>query len=227
MPEQPLPTGDPVAGGPGRGPDGRVLEGARLRLAPLSEVGDISEELFACSHGNGASVLWTYMAYGPFAGSRAMADWLDQQARAEDPLFYAVFDRSRRRYVGMASFVNVAPEMRRLEIGHIWLSPEVHRTGLATELAFLMLRHGFEDLAMRRIEWKCDSLNAPSRRAALRLGFQFEGVFRKHLIVKGRNRDTAWYAMLDEEWPLVRKALQSWLETDGSTPLASFFPPSA
>ena len=143
------------------------------------------------------------MAYGPFEDVRAMAEWLEAQARGEDPLFYAVFDRGQGRHVGMASFVNIAPESRRLEIGHIWLAPEVHRTKVATELSYLMLRHGFEDLAMRRIEWKCDFLNAASRRAALRLGFEFEGIFRKHLIVKGRNRDTAWYSMLDDDWPVV------------------------
>ena len=165
------------------------------------------------------------MGYGPFADARAMAEWLEAKARGEDPLFYVVFDRGRDRHVGMASFVNIARDYRRLEIGHIWLAPEAHRTKLATELVYLMLRHGFEDLAMRRIEWKCDSLNAASRRAALRLGFSFEGIFRKHLIVKGRNRDTAWYSMLDDEW-FVRKALQSWLESDGQASLAGFFPPS-
>ncbi len=197
-----------------------------MRLSPLSAVGDVSAELHSCSHGAGAEGVWTYMAYGPFADSHAMAEWLDARARSEDPLFYAVFERSLKRHVGMASFVNIAPEMRRLEIGHIWLAPELHRTKVATELAYLMLRHGFEDLAMRRIEWKCDSLNAVSRRAALRLGFEFEGVFRQHLIVKGRNRDTAWYSMLAEEWPIVDKALQAWLDSDGKASLARFFPPS-
>lgn len=221
-----LPTGDPVAGAAGCAPDGRVLEGTGVRLTPLSGIGDISAELFSCSHGEGASSVWTYMGYGPFTDARAMAEWLEVQARGEDPLFYAVFDRGRGRHVGMTSFVNIAPELRRLEIGHIWLAPEVHRTKLATEVAYLMLRHGFEDLAMRRIEWKCDSLNAASRRAAIRLGFEFEGIFRKHLIVKGRNRDTAWYSMLDDEWSAVGKALRSWLESDGKAPLAGFFPSS-
>ncbi len=221
------PTGEPIVGAAGCAPDGRVLDGAHIRLTPLSGIGDISAELYSCSHGEGARSLWTYMAYGPFEDVRAMAEWLEAQARGEDPLFYAVFDRGQGRHVGMASFVNIAPESRRLEIGHIWLAPEVHRTKVATELSYLMLRHGFEDLAMRRIEWKCDFLNAASRRAALRLGFEFEGIFRKHLIVKGRNRDTAWYSMLDDDWPVVGKTIESWLESDGKASLAGFFPPSS
>ncbi|HEX9762896.1 MAG TPA: GNAT family protein, partial [Acidimicrobiia bacterium] len=138
-------------------------------------------------------------------------DWMAGTVRSSDPLWYTVTD-SGDRAVGMAAMMNSDPVMRRLELGHIWYAPEVQGTGVNTEAAYLMLKAAFTSFNCRRVEWKCDSLNAPSRHAGLRLGFTYEGVFRKHMIVKGHNRDTAWFAMTDEDWPVVRRVLEEWLD---------------
>lgn len=210
-----LPIGEPVAAAtPGR-PRRSDLEGTYVRLSPLDPPAD-APELFAASHGSvGREELWTYMAYGPFADLPAMRSWLETQARSTDPLFFTVHDRERGRRVGMLSFMNVVPEMRRLEVGHIWYSPEAQRTRVNTEALYLTLRHAFEDLGYRRVEWKCDALNERSRRAALRLGFEFEGTFRKHMVVKDRNRDTSWYAIVDDDWPAIRANMEKWLYDGG------------
>jgi RimJ/RimL family protein N-acetyltransferase len=192
-----------------------------VRLEPLRPGAD-APELYAASHGSPElERVWSYMAYGPFADAGAMRGWLEICAASRDPLFLAAIEPASGSRVGMVSFLNVAPEMRRLEIGNIWYAARVHRTRVNTEAAWLMLRHAFDDLGYRRVEWKCDALNAASRRAALRLGFAFEGIFRQHLIVKGCNRDTAWYAMLDGEWPARRRRLEAWLESDGSRSLGA------
>ncbi len=186
-------------------------EGRFVTLAPLDPASDLPE-LFACSHGNLASEqLWTYMGYGPFKDLAGMGEWLRKVAPSADPLFFAVTDRSSGKPVGMVSFLNIAPEARRLELGHIWYAPAAQRTKVNTESIYLMLSESFDRLGYRRVEWKCDALNARSRAAALRLGFQFEGIFRQHLIVKGRNRDTAWFSLLDREWPAIKKNLETWL----------------
>jgi RimJ/RimL family protein N-acetyltransferase len=122
-----------------------------------------------------------------------------------------VIDRQSGAAAGMASYLNIVPAMGCIEIGHIWFAPPLQKTRAATEAIFLMIRHAFEDLAYRRVEWKCDSLNEASRRAARRFGFSYEGTFRQHMVVKGRNRDTAWFSLLDREWPRVRKGFERWL----------------
>jgi RimJ/RimL family protein N-acetyltransferase len=132
----------------------------------------------------------------------------------EDPLFYAIVDRAAGAARGMASFLRMEPQHGVIEIGHIWFAPALQRTRQATEAIFVLARHAFDDLGYRRLEWKCDSLNAPSRKAAERFGFVFEGVFRQHMVVKGRNRDTAWYSMTDGEWPARRAAFEAWLAPD-------------
>jgi RimJ/RimL family protein N-acetyltransferase len=207
-----LPRGEPVqAGARDRRPERRVYEGRYVSLEPPVPERD-APDLFAGSHGSlEAEQLWTYMPYGPFADASEMEAWLVERAASLDPLFLVVRDRASDRRVGMVSFLNVAPEMRRLELGHIWYAPAAQRTRVNTESAYLMLSHSFGDLDCRRVEWKCDALNAASRRAALRLGFAFEGIFRRHLIVKERNRDTAWFSMLDSEWPRRRESLEAWL----------------
>lgn len=167
--------------------------------------------LYESSHGTAErEALWTYMSYGPFANVHAMGKWLRVQARRLDPMFFVVKDDDGR-HVGMASYLNISPEMRRLEIGHIWYCPDAQRTTANTEVAYLLLREAFECLRYRRAEWKCDALNDTSQRAAVRLGFTFEGVSRSHMIVKGRNRDTAWFSMLDSEWLRVRPNIEEWL----------------
>jgi RimJ/RimL family protein N-acetyltransferase len=192
-----------------------------VRLEPIDPAAHAGP-LFACSHGEvETEELWTYMPYGPFADVGAMRSWLASIASSTDPLFFAVVDRERRVPVGMASFLNVDASMRRVELGHIWYGPAAQRTRANTEATALMLAHAFDDLGYRRVEWKCDALNERSRAAALRLGFTFEGIFRRHMVVKGRNRDTAWFSMLDMEWPVVRDAIDRWLDAEpGSVSLA-------
>ena len=133
------------------------------------------------------------MSYGPFDSVQSMRRWLEVGAKSKDPLFFTVHHPESRRRVGMVSFLNIVSDMRRLELGHIWYSLGAQRSNVNTECVYLMLCEAFDRLKYRRVEWKCDSLNKRSRLAASRLGFQFEGIFRQHMIVKGRNRDTAWY----------------------------------
>lgn len=171
-----------------------------------------AEELYECSHGSDIKAqIWTYMAYGPFDNIASMHQWLEDGAKSTDPLFFTVHHRELKQRVGMVSFLNIASDMRRLELGHIWYSPDSQKSNVNTEAVYLMLCEAFDRLKYRRVEWKCDSLNARSRAAAIRLGFRFEGIFRQHLIVKGRNRDTAWYSMLDSEWGAVKKNMEMWL----------------
>jgi RimJ/RimL family protein N-acetyltransferase len=161
----------------------------------------------------GHDKLWTYMAYGPFADEGAFSAWLASREGLTDPYYYAVVEPSGRA-VGIATLMSIRPEMRVVEVGNILLSPSLQRTGLATEAQYLLARYAFETLRYRRYEWKCDALNAASRRAALRFGFSFEGIFRDHMIIKGRSRDTAWFAMLDGEWPARMAAFERWLAPD-------------
>lgn len=154
--------------------------------------------------------LWTYMFHGPFVEEREFARWLEERALLEDPFYFAILDRSGRA-LGLAALMSIRPDMQVIEIGHILLSPLLQCSALATEAQYLFARHAFETLRYRRYEWKCDALNARSRRAALRLGFCFEGVFRKHMIIKGRSRDTAWFAMIEDDWPARRAIFERWL----------------
>jgi RimJ/RimL family protein N-acetyltransferase len=189
-------------------PERAPLEGETVRLEqvdPDRHAGD----LFAASEG--ASALWDYLAYGPFENQHVFTEWLKERASSPDPLFYAVVDRDSGTARGMASLMRIKPEHGVIEIGHIWFAPVLQRTRQATEAIYLLARHSFDDLGYRRLEWKCDSLNAPSRRAAERFGFVFEGVFRQHMVVKGRNRDTAWFSITDGEWPARRAAFEAWL----------------
>jgi RimJ/RimL family protein N-acetyltransferase len=154
--------------------------------------------------------IWDYMSYGPFADAPAFSRWLAEREDLADPYYYAVLDTSGRT-VGLSTFVNIQPAMRSVEVAHILYSPALQRTPLATEAQYLLARYAFETLRVRRYEWKCNALNRPSHRAALRFGFTFEGVFRQHQIHKGRNRDTAWFSMLDSEWPARKAAFERWL----------------
>ncbi|MCP3915915.1 MAG: GNAT family N-acetyltransferase [bacterium] len=193
-----------------RSPDGRPLVGEAASVVRLEAAHD--GELWA-SLGDGAAqeALWTYMAYGPFDGRAAFGEWVASCVPSDDPLFHAIVPSATGQAAGMAALMHPIPEHGVIELGHIWFSPQLRRTRAATESLYLLMRHAFEDLGNRRLEWKCDALNAPSRRAAERLGFRFEGVFRQHLVIKGRNRDTAWYALLDREWPAVRAEIENWL----------------
>jgi RimJ/RimL family protein N-acetyltransferase len=217
-----LPVGEPVEGAPARPPERRPLLGRYVSLEPVEPVAH-GDALWRVAHDGSeeATAMWTYMPYGPFEDADRMRAWLEEVAPSEDPLFLTVADDEGP--LGMASFLNFDASMRRIEIGHIWYAPRAQRSEANTETAYLMLREAFERLGHRRVEWKCDALNERSRVAALRLGFTFEGVFRQHMVVKGRNRDTAWFSMLDREWPAARDAFERWLasEREGRRPLAS------
>jgi RimJ/RimL family protein N-acetyltransferase len=156
--------------------------------------------------------IWTYLAYGPFATLEEYSAWMEAACLVEDPLFHALVDRSTGRAVGVASYLRIDPANGVIEVGHINYSPLLQKTQAATEAMYLMMRRVFDELGYRRYEWKCDALNAGSRAAAARLGFQFEGVFRQASLYKGRNRDTAWYAVIDKDWPAVKAAFERWLD---------------
>jgi RimJ/RimL family protein N-acetyltransferase len=196
---------------PARTPERSPLEGEAVRLEPVDPARH-ARDLSTASEG--APSLWDHLAYGPFENQEAFTDWLEDRAASDDPLFYAIIDRASGRAQGMASYMRIVPEHGVIEIGHIWFAPILQRTRQATEAIYLMARHAFDDLGYRRFEWKCDSLNEPSRRAAERFGFVYEGVFRQHMVVKGRNRDTAWFSIVDGEWPAVRAGFEAWLSPD-------------
>ena len=209
MSDAQLPIGAAIAWSPVSAPERRPLAGRYVRLDPVDPVRHAGA-LFALSEAMPA--LWTYMGYGPFADLAAFRTWLEGCAKETDPLFYAVVDGATGRASGMASYLRITPAMGVIEIGHIWFAPALQKTRQATEAIFLLMRHVFDDLGYRRLEWKCDSLNAASRRAAARFGFSYEGVFRQHMIYKGRNRDTAWFAMTDGDWPAIRAGFEQFLD---------------
>jgi len=207
------PVGAPVDPKPAPRPGPVTLAGRYGRL----------ERLNAAKHGpsfwqavRGHDHIWAYLPDGPFANLGGFSAWLDGCEKNEQRYFYAVIDRDER-VTGIMSLMEIRPAMRVIEVGYITYSPALQRTPLATEAQYLLARYAFEELGYRRYEWKCDSLNAPSRRAALRFGFTFEGIFRQHMIVKARNRDTAWYSMLDGEWPARKRAFERWLAPDNFT----------
>lgn len=155
---------------------------------------------------------WCYLPYGPFSSFEEYRDWLGAECCADDPLFHAIIDLRSGQAAGVASYLRIQPAVGVIEVGHIHFSPLLQQTPLATEAMYLMMRRVFDELGYRRYEWKCDALNAPSRKAAERLGFSFEGIFRQATLYKGRNRDTAWYAIIDRDWPLRKQAFEVWLQ---------------
>jgi RimJ/RimL family protein N-acetyltransferase len=198
----------------GRRPDGGPLRGRYVDVEHV-EVERHGTDLWeSFQTGDPEGRIWTYLGYGPFADRPAFLAWLKERQASSDPLFYAIVPHHTGKASGMASFMRMTPEHGVIEIGHIWLSPGLQKTREATEALYLMMHHALTSLNCRRLEWKCDALNQPSRKAAERLGFTFEGVFRQHMIVKGRNRDTAWYAIVDKNWPAIDGAFQRWLAAD-------------
>lgn len=189
-------------------PEGATLSGRFCRVEALDATrhGDELFEAFSADDGR----MWTYMPYGPFPDRAAYQAWLAQHAPSRDPLFHAIVDATSGEALGVASYLRIDPANGCIEVGHIALSPRLQRSAAATEAMYLMMRQAFE-LGYRRYEWKCDALNAPSRAAAARLGFSFEGIFRQAVVVKGRNRDTAWFSVIDKEWPALAAAFEAWL----------------
>ena len=155
---------------------------------------------------------WTYLPYGPFASAAAYAQVVGTVQAGEDPVFYAIVLADSGRPVGVASYLRIDPANGSIEVGHLSYAPALQRSAAATEAMYQMMRRAFDELGYRRYEWKCDSLNQPSRRAAERLGFRYEGTFRQAMVVKGRSRDSAWYSILDGEWPALRDAFERWLD---------------
>jgi RimJ/RimL family protein N-acetyltransferase len=212
------PIGDPVPGWtacprPSRTP----IEGRFCRIEPLDPARHAAA-LFEANRRDAEGRMWTYMAYGPFDSQSAYATWAEAAAKSEDPLFHAIVDLGTGTAVGVASYLRIEPAVGVIEVGHIAYSPLLQRRAAATEAMYLLLRRAFDELGYRRYEWKCDALNAPSRAAADRLGFRFEGVFRQATLYKGRNRDTAWYAITDREWPARKAAFEAWLDPANFAP---------
>jgi RimJ/RimL family protein N-acetyltransferase len=196
--------------GPARVPDATTaLRGARAAVEPL-RMDAHGDALWVAATEGADPLLWHYLGYGPFAGDRAGFDaHLRAQEASADPRFYAVVVDGVA--VGVVSYLRMEPAHGVIEIGHIWFGAALQRTAAATEVVYVLARHAFDDLGHRRLEWKCDAANARSQAAARRFGFTYEGTFRQHLVVKARNRDTAWFSITDGEWPSVRRAFEAWL----------------
>ena len=191
-------------------PQRSVLEGRYVRLEPLGP--EHAADLWAASSDPGAEARYRYLSETAPASAAEMEAWVHRVHTGDDPLVFAVVDRVSGRTGGRQSLMRIVPEHGVIEIGGIYWGPGVARTRLATEAVYLFARHSFEDLGYRRFEWKCNAANAASKRAAERFGFSFEGVFRQHMIQKGENRDTAWFAMLDGEWPTRKAGFERWLD---------------
>ncbi|MBK6487060.1 MAG: GNAT family N-acetyltransferase [Gemmatimonadetes bacterium] len=205
-----LPVGRVVPDHAASRPAHVVLEGLYGRLRPLDPARD-SARLFALSHGDEAESQWAYLFTGPYPDRGAFDEHVTTIAAGiTDPVYWAIADRDDAA-VGWLSLMRIDPRHRVIEVGSILYTPAMQRTPLATEAQYLLARYVFDTLGYRRYEWKCNDLNAPSRRAAVRFGFTYEGTFRQHMIVKGRSRDTAWYAMCDHEWPACKGAFERWL----------------
>jgi RimJ/RimL family protein N-acetyltransferase len=193
-----------------RRPERVKLLGRAISLVPL-DADAHADALFEAANGGDRDRVWTYLFDGPYADRGVFRANIAAKAKSEDPLFFAIVDNASGAAVGYQTFLRIEPQHGVIEVGNILYTPAMQRSIGATEAQYLFARHVFDELGYRRYEWKCNNLNAPSIRAALRFGFSFEGVFRQHMIVKGRNRDTAWFAMLDSEWPARRAAFEQWL----------------
>lgn len=205
------PSGEAVAPTRNVRPEARVMHGRYCTLEPLDPTCHAAD-LYAASHGQpDQERLWDWLPAGPFADFSSFQQWISDCAASTDPLFFAVRDVSIDRATGMASYLNIHPLPATIEIGHVMFGSPLQKTPAATEALYLLMDYALSDLGYRRLEWKCNALNAPSRRAANRLGFRYEGTFYQHLIVKGHNRDTAWYSILDSEWPRLRPNFERWL----------------
>ena len=188
------------------------LQGRFIRLEPLDTArhgDDLWQELQGPDQ-----ALWDYLPYGPFTERATFDAWLAGNAASRDPQFYAVVEQAGGRALGLLSYLRITPNDGCIELGHVAFGGAMQRTPGATEAVFLLTQHAFDTLGYRRFEWKCNSRNARSRRAAERFGFSYEGLFRQHMVIKGESRDTAWYALIDSEWPKCREAFQRWLAVD-------------
>ena len=205
------PIGDPVEDWTGaKWPERVTLEGRYSAVVPLKATLH-AELLFEAYQQDREGKLWTYMPFGPFDSFEAFQDLIKTYETTKDPHYFAILDASGQP-VGIASLMRIKPASGSIEVGGIAYAPVLQRSIASSEAMFLLMRYAFEDLGYRRYEWKCDALNGPSRSAALRLGFQYEGIFRQALVYKGRNRDTAWFGITDQDWPRIKQAHENWLD---------------
>jgi RimJ/RimL family protein N-acetyltransferase len=190
-----------------------AMAGRTCRVEPL-QVDRHADDLVAAFAADPDGRTWTYLPYGPWESEAAHRAWIAERTTERDPQFYAIVDAATGRAVGQASYLRIDPPNGVIEVGHLGFSPALQRTTIATEAMYLMMRRAFDEYGYRRYEWKCDSYNEPSRRAALRLGFTFEGIFRQAVVLKGRNRDQYWLSIIDSEWPALRAAFEAWLSPE-------------
>ena len=208
------PIGEEVAGWcPVEPPPRTPMQGRLCRLEPLDILTHV-DDLFEAFTADKAGGLWTYMPMGPFSTVSELKDWMDGACTGEDPVFYTIINEATDKAVGFASYLRIDAAVGVIEVGYIAFSPQLQKTAMATEAMFLMMRRVFDELGYRRYEWKCDALNEASRKAALRFGFTGDGIFEQATIYKGRNRDTAWYSILDKHWPRMKAAFEQWLAED-------------
>ena len=200
-------------------PQRELIEGRYCRLEPL-DPDQHAADLFVANSADVEGRSWTYLSYGPFSTLAAYLDWMTSNCLSNDPMFFAIVDRTDGLPAGVASYLNIAPNNGTIEVGHLHYAPRLQQRPAATEAMYLLMERAF-DLGYRRYEWKCNALNAASRAAAQRLGLSYEGIFRQAAVTKSRNRDTAWYAAIDSEWPSLRTAFQSWLAPATSIPRGS------
>jgi len=188
------------------------LQGHYCRLEPLTAE-QHSANLWRAFNTDTERRIWTYLPYGPFHDQSQLEAWIDSACLGNDPLFYAIVDQKSGQALGVASYLRIQPEVGVIEVGHINYSPALQQTTAATEAMYLMMKNAFE-LGYRRYEWKCDNLNLGSKAAAKRLGFSYDGLFKQATIYKGRNRDTAWFSILDSAWPNLKTSYEKWLAID-------------
>jgi len=192
------------------------MQGRFCRIEPLVSERH-ADDLFEANFTDTEGRIWVYMGYGPFEDAGAYRAWIEKDCRGTDPFFHAIIDQMSGKAVGVASYLRIDPANGVIEVGHINYAPPLQRTAAATEAMYLMMKRVFDELGYRRYEWKCDNANARSKHAAERLGFTFEGIFRQALIYKGRNRDTAWFAITDKDWPAIKTAFEAWLSPGNFT----------
>ena len=205
-------SGERVATLPsGKAPERQPIAGSLVTLEPL-EPESHAEALYAASHETAeAKEVWNFLPDGPFKDLATFTAWVGAMTVAPDRAVFAFRDQATGRAAGMATYLDIRPSHGSIEMGYIWFAPFLQRTPQSTEALFLMLRYAFDELRYRRMQWRCNALNEKSRAAALRLGFTFEGIFYQHMVAKGHNRDTAWYSILDSEWPRIRANFEAWL----------------
>ena len=187
-------------------PSKKILKGKYVVLEPIN-INKHSKDLYVSYSKDKKNKIWTYLPYGPFKDYGSFKKWLKSFCLNKDPFFYVIYSKKLKQYCGMASYLRITPEHGSIEVGHINYSPLLQNTTEGTESMYLMMKHAFEFLGNRRYEWKCNNLNIASKNAAKRLGFKFEGVFRQMYVIKGRNRDSAWFSIIDKEWKKLKQGI--------------------